>query len=154
MSARRLTRMLDEKYVPYLVITRSAAADVPELRIEKCLGGCVFVNTVPVTLDDKPAIVVLPISEHVHLDMLTAFSETDAKLASNKQIEKLFPGYAPDAIPPFGDLWRLPVYASLSLGIGEWIAFHCGTRRTVIALAFDDFKRIAEPHIRDLSDWI
>ena len=155
MSSERLKRSLDDNGVPYLVTMRSAAANVSELRIETCLGGCAFVKTVPVTLDGKPAIVAVPHPEHVDLDMLAAMSGVEAaKLASNEQLESWFPGYAADAIPPFGNLWGLPVYASLSLSAGEWIAFRVGTRRTVVALAFDDFKRLAEPHIRDLSNWI
>ena len=50
-------------------------------------------------------------------------------------------------MPPFGNLFALPVYADESLEKDREIAFNAGTHRELIRMSWDDFKRLVDPKI-------
>ena len=50
-------------------------------------------------------------------------------------------------MPPFGNLYGMPVYVDGSLTRDKEIAFNAGTHRELIRMTWDDFKRLAEPTI-------
>jgi Ala-tRNA(Pro) deacylase len=50
-------------------------------------------------------------------------------------------------MPPFGNLYGLPVYVDGALGENETIAFNAGTHREVITLSWDDFEELVQPQI-------
>jgi len=50
-------------------------------------------------------------------------------------------------MPPFGNLFGLDVFADDSLEGDKEIAFNAGTHRELIRMAWDDFKKLAEPKV-------
>ena len=54
-------------------------------------------------------------------------------------------------MPPFGNLYGLPVYACKELAENDEIAFNAGSHRELIKLPFKDFERLAKPEILDIS---
>src|ERR1039458_2413152 len=51
------------------------------------------------------------------------------------------------AMPPFGNLFGLDIYADDSLEKDKEIAFNAGTHRELIRMSWADFRRLAEPRI-------
>jgi prolyl-tRNA editing enzyme YbaK/EbsC (Cys-tRNA(Pro) deacylase) len=51
------------------------------------------------------------------------------------------------AAPPFGHLYDLPVYVSVSLAQEERITFNGGTHEDAIQLAWKDFERLVGPRV-------
>jgi Ala-tRNA(Pro) deacylase len=52
-------------------------------------------------------------------------------------------------MPPFGNLYDLPVYVSQSLADETEIAFNAGTHAEVVKMAFADYVRLVKPQIVD-----
>ena len=50
-------------------------------------------------------------------------------------------------MPPFGNLYDLPVYVEENLSRDEQIAFNAGSHHELIQLAYDDFARLVEPRV-------
>ena len=50
-------------------------------------------------------------------------------------------------MPPFGNLFGVPVFADENLTRDKEIAFNAGTHRELIRMAWDDYRRLAEPMI-------
>ncbi len=74
-----------------------------------------------------------------------------ARLATEKELADLFPDCALGAMPPFGNLYGMPVYLDSSLLAGRHIAFNAGAHRDVVHMRLDDFRRLVNPEVVTLS---
>lgn len=54
-------------------------------------------------------------------------------------------------MPPFGNLYDMPVYADKSLAVHEEITFICGTHRELLRMAWADMVRLVERQIVKLT---
>jgi Ala-tRNA(Pro) deacylase len=96
--------------------------------------------------------VVLPANMAVDLSELRAgLGLAHARLATEKEIGDAFSDCDLGAMPPFGNLYGMPVYTDSSLALDEWIAFNAGTHRDVVHMRFDDYKRLVNPTILPLA---
>jgi Ala-tRNA(Pro) deacylase len=103
--------------------------------------------------DDRPGLALLPATRRVDLQRLArAAGARDARLASEEEMTELFPDAEVGAVPPFGGLWNVPVFCDESLRRRERIAFHAGSHREAVRMAYGDFERLAEPVVADFSE--
>jgi hypothetical protein len=54
-------------------------------------------------------------------------------------------------MPPFGNLYDLPVYVDLPLGQNERIVSQAGTYSVTMSVAYDEFERLAAAAVADLA---
>ena len=52
-------------------------------------------------------------------------------------------------MPPFGNLYQVPVILDRSLADEAYIVFQAGTHHTTIKLAMSDYQRLVNPFIGD-----
>lgn len=152
MLGEQLRQYLDREGVKYIVQRHSPAYTAQEIAALAHVPGREMAKTVIVKLDGKPAMVVLPASEHVDLERLR--EATDARqtaLAEEREFATIFQGCEPGAMPPFGNLYGLDVYASESLAEDEEIAFNAGSHTELIWMAYRDFARLAKPTVLAVS---
>lgn len=84
-------------------------------------------KTVMVKLDGKRAMAVVPANEWVHLQRLREITgANDVAVATESEFRGRFPECEVGAMPPFGNLYGLEVFASDSLAADEQIAFNAG----------------------------
>jgi Ala-tRNA(Pro) deacylase len=108
-------------------------------------------KTVVVKIDGKPVMAVLPASFHVDLRLLKRATDANkVELASEEELKDLFPECETGAMPPFGNLYGLDVFADESLSKDREIAFNAGSHRELIRLEWGDFKRLAKPRMVQL----
>ena len=67
------------------------------------------------------------------------------RLATEEVVRDRFPDSEVGAVPPFGALFGLPVYADVRLADEKYIFFSAGTHRDAIHMAFSDYVRLADP---------
>lgn len=146
MTIARLTEFLDTHKVAYVVVSHSPGYTAQGIAALAHIPGKEMAKTVIVKLNDKLAMVVLPAKFHVDLAALksAAHAET-AALASEDDFRDAFPECETGAMPPFGNLFGVPVFADESLEKDTEIAFNAGTHRELIRMTWADFKRLAEP---------
>jgi Ala-tRNA(Pro) deacylase len=105
-------------------------------------------KTVIVKLDGKLAMAVLPSKYHVSLERLRlASSAGNVVLASESEFAREFPGCDEGAMPPFGNLYGMPVYVDTSLAEDEEIAFNACSHTELIQLAYKDFQELVKPKV-------
>jgi len=68
-------------------------------------------------------------------------------LAGEDEFSDRFPECETGAMPPFGNLFGLDVFADDSLERDKEIAFNAGTHRELIRMSWDDFKKLAKPKV-------
>jgi prolyl-tRNA editing enzyme YbaK/EbsC (Cys-tRNA(Pro) deacylase) len=77
----------------------------------------------------------------------TALGFKDIRFAAEEEVEKITGGVKIGGVPPFGNLFNLPVYADPSLFENEKIVFNAGDRKFSLAMKSADYKTIVKPQI-------
>ena len=54
-------------------------------------------------------------------------------------------------MPPFGNLYGVPVYVEEHLAEDEEIAFNGGTHNELVRMKYDDFERVVNPIVGRFS---
>ena len=72
-------------------------------------------------------------------------------LAQEAEFSGVFPGCPVGAMPPFGNLFGLPVYADRSLEKDEEIVFNAGTHTLTAKMALRDFVRLVKPRLEEFA---
>jgi Ala-tRNA(Pro) deacylase len=148
MPVAKLKNFLDENRIKYVTIQHSIAYTSQEVAAAIHIHGSELAKTTVVKLDGRFAMAVLAAPDHVDLDRLKAIADAKtATLATEKEFMDLFPGCDLGAMPPFGNLYGLPVYVDERLAADASIAFNAGTHTEAIRMDFADFKRLVEPRI-------
>ena len=152
MPVKKLREFLDKENVKYVSITHSPAYTMTEIAAAAHIPGDQVAKTVMVKIGKQMAMVVVPASMHVDLELLReATGVGSAELATEQEFQDLFPGCEPGSMPPFGNLYGLDVFVSPALSRCEAIAFNAGTHTELIQLAYEDFERLATPKIVDVA---
>jgi Ala-tRNA(Pro) deacylase len=95
---------------------------------------------------------VLPANRALDLaELRTALGMSHARLATEAEIARLFPDCDLGAMPPFGNLYNMPVYVDSGLALDEWIAFNAGSHTDVVHIRFRDYKWLVNPVILPLA---
>jgi Ala-tRNA(Pro) deacylase len=152
MPATKIKEFLDRNDIPYISITHSQAYTAQQVAASAHIPGKEMVKTVMVRLADGLAMAVLPASYHVDFNMLKELTgEENLRLAFESEFRDVFPDCEVGAMPPFGNLYGMPVFMAESLVENEEIAFNAGTHTEVIRMSCADFMRLVEPRILRFS---
>ncbi len=148
MALASLTEFLDAHSVAYVVISHSPAYTAQGVAGLAHISGKELAKTVIVKLDGKLVMAVLPAKFHVDFELLRkmAHAKTVA-LASEDEFKDRFPECETGAMPPFGNLYGIPVFADDSLENDKEIAFNAGTHRELIRMTWTDFKKLVQPKV-------
>jgi Ala-tRNA(Pro) deacylase len=152
MPARKLMEFLDANNVKYTTITHSTAYTSQEIAAITHIRGQELAKTVIVKVDGRMAMAVLPAAYQVNLSALRAVVGANSlSLATEAEFRGLFPECETGAMPPFGNIYGMPVYVEESLTRDREIAFNAGTHKELIQLAYEDFARLVHPKILRFS---
>ncbi|MFZ1933310.1 MAG: YbaK/EbsC family protein [Thermoguttaceae bacterium] len=152
MPVNKLKEFLDGQKVKYVTIAHSASYTAQEVAASAHVRGKELAKTVVVTLDGRMAMVVLPASRKVGFEQLRQVSGAEnVQLASERAFSDMFPGCEVGAMPPFGNLYGMEVYASKLLEQDEEIAFNAGSHTELIRLAYRDFVRLVNPKVAHVA---
>ncbi|NIQ39643.1 MAG: deacylase [Proteobacteria bacterium] len=152
MPVRKLKEFLNTHKTKYVSIKHSPAYTAQEIAASAHIRGKELAKTVMVSLDGKPAMAVLPASYRVDLDRLKeAAGATKIKLLAEKDFEDMFPECEVGAMPPFGNLYGMDVFAAAVLAEDDEIAFNAGSHTELIRLAFKDYERLVKPKVLQFS---
>ncbi|NIO86505.1 MAG: deacylase [Candidatus Aminicenantes bacterium] len=148
MPAEKLKQFLDAQKIKYVTISHSIAYTAQEVAASAHIHGKELAKTVIVMIDDEMTMTVLPANFKLDLELLKKVSGAKrVKLAQEKEFQDRFPGCALGAMPPFGNLYDMAVYADESLAEDEKISFNAGSHTELIQLAYRDFLTLVKPKI-------
>jgi Ala-tRNA(Pro) deacylase len=148
----RLEQYLRENGVGFEVMTHSQAFTAQEMAAALHVPGEQVAKVVIACADEQMIMVVLPAPDRIHIDKVRALVGAEkVRLAEEKEFADLFPDCATGAMPPFGNLYEVPVYVDQGLSEVGDIVFRVGTHRETMKIAFDDFQRLAQPVIGEFA---
>ena len=67
------------------------------------------------------------------------------------RVQTAFPDCETGAMPPFGNLYGIPVYVDETLLEDREIAFNAGSHFELIKMAYKDFERLVKPEVMEFS---
>ena len=148
MLLKQISDFLDANHIRYVVITHSPAYTAQGIAALAHIPGKEMAKTVILRVQDKHVMAVLPASQHVDIRALrTALGTPEVHIARESEFEQLFPGCELGAMPPFGNLYGMPVYCETSLRQDKRIAFNAGSHRELIQMDLDDYLHLVSPRI-------
>ena len=152
MAFKKLKSYLDDNNIKYVSIIHSQAYTAQETAQSAHIPGKEMAKTVIVKSGDDLVMLVLPASEKVDLDLVKGATRSDSvQLASEQDFKDLFPNCETGAMPPFGNLYGMPVYVEESLSRNKNIAFNAGSHTELIKLTYKDFNRLVKPKVTRIS---
>ena len=148
MPVKKLKDYLDSNKIKYVAISHSPAYTAQEIAAKAHVSGKELAKTVMVKIDGKMAMAVLPASGRVDFAKLKQVADAGkVELAGEQEFRDMFPGCELGAMPPFGNLYELQVFADESLAEDEEIAFNAGSHTELIRLSYESFARSVEPRV-------
>jgi Ala-tRNA(Pro) deacylase len=151
----RLEAYLREKGVPYQNQHHARAITAQEAAATEHVPGRMFAKTVMVLPDDEVSMVmlVLPAPYHVNPRKVSAsLGVSEVHLADEERFADAFPDCEVGAMPPFGNLYDVPVYVDRALVEDETIVFRSGTHTDTMSVSYTDFEKLVRPTVADVAD--
>jgi Ala-tRNA(Pro) deacylase len=148
MPVKILKEYLDNHHVRYGCLNHSRAYTAQEVAASAHISGKLLAKTIIVKMGNQFAMVVLPAHDYINFDALKAATASQTvDLASESEFKNKFPECDPGAMPPFGNLYEMPVYASSRLSQHDQIIFSAGTHIELLQMAYADFERLVKPKV-------
>jgi len=152
MPLSRLKEFLDSQKIKYIVISHSIAYTANGIAALTHIPGKELAKTVIVKIDNVLAMAVVSASQHVDLELLRAATAAKVvELATEYEFKDKFPDCETGAMPPFGNLYGIGVFADESLARDKEIAFNAGSHRELVRLAWEDFANLVQPRVMKLA---
>jgi len=150
---QRLKEFLDSHHVHYETLTHSTTYTAQHTAESTRIPVKELAKTVMVKIDGHMAMVVLPTCSRVDLDMLRdATGARNVELAKEQEFGDMFPGCEVGAMPPFGNLYDMEVFASPQLVEDEKIAFNAGSHTELMRLSYKDYAELVSPALVRLAN--
>jgi Ala-tRNA(Pro) deacylase len=147
----KIEAYLREQGVPFEKQQHRIAFTAHAVAASEHLPDDMVAKVVMVFSDGNMVMLVLPASHRA--DLTKAAAALDAKdvwLADEHEFAKIFPDCQIGAMPPFGNLYGVPVYVDRMLTEDERIVFQAGTHTDTISMAYADYARLVKPQIVDV----
>jgi Ala-tRNA(Pro) deacylase len=151
MPIEKLKSFLDEHDVDYRTVPHDEAFTAQEAAAAAHIKGKDVAKTVMVKLDGAMAMAVVPATYKVDLARLGQLTGKEAELAGEDEFKTLFPSCEPGAMPPFGNLWDMPVFVDQHLREDERIAFPAGNHHELMRLSYAAFERLVDPVVGEFT---
>ncbi len=148
----RLERYFRENGVTYEVQSHPEVYTAQEVAAVEHIPGRSMAKVVMAMVDGTLTALVLPAPSRVDIPKVkAALGAKDARLAREQEFSTVFPDCEVGAMPPFGNLYNVPVLVDRALTEDPTITFNAGSHRETMAIAYQDFVRLASPRVADFS---
>ena len=148
MPKEGLKEYLESNNVHYEFIEHTPVYTAQEIAATAHIPGKQMAKTVMVKIDGEMAMAVLPSPYRVNFEHLKEQTGAErVELASEGEFKDKFPDCEPGAMPPFGNLYGMDVYAEKNLSEEMDIVFCAGAHGKLIRMAYKDFESLVKPKV-------
>ena len=146
MLSPRLHNLFDQGHATYSTLTHPRTITASETAHATHTPTHEFAKTVMIKVDGRLAMLVMPARFRADLYRLSiALGAAPVELATEAEFRDTFPDCEPGAMPPFGNLYGVPVYLDGRLAECPEIAFNAGDHTECVRMSFAEFERLAQP---------
>ncbi|MCI0639737.1 MAG: YbaK/EbsC family protein [Gemmataceae bacterium] len=151
----RIDELLMHRQVPHQRLHHSPAYTAHRIAQLLHVPGKELAKSVLLRTTDGYTLAVLPATHYVDLErMRQELQDDDIDLASEGEMQRVFPDCETGAMPPFGSLYNVPTIVDDSLAEDEEIVFEGPTHEEAIRMAYRDYEEVEHPrHGRFARRW-
>mgnify|MGYP005848269869 CR=1 FL=1 len=148
----QLEAYLRENRVPFNTQHHPLVYTAQEVAASEHISGRLVAKTVFVLADGKLVMAVLPAHHVLDLASLkSALGAKDVRLAEEAEFAAAVPNCEVGAVPPFGNLYGMPVYVDRPLTLDEVIVFRAGSHTETMSVKYEDYARLVQPKVAPLG---
>jgi Ala-tRNA(Pro) deacylase len=148
---KKLKEMLDEAKISYEVYHHALAYTAQEIAAAQHLSGKEMAKVVMLKVDGDMIMGVIPGSLKINQNTVKAsLGAKEVRLATEDEFVSRFPGCEIGAMPPFGNLFDVPVIVDPALEQDEFIYFNAGNHVQTVRMKYQDFAQLVKPRIARL----
>jgi len=148
----KLKQFLDQNQVHYEVHSHPQRFTAQEVAEVEHVPGIEMAKVVILRAGTEYLMVAVPAPLKVDLNVARREAgKPDLHLATEEEFAALFPGCEPGAMPPFGNLFGIPVWVDPALSKQREIVFNAGNHKQTVHMAYADFARLVQPRVLALS---
>jgi Ala-tRNA(Pro) deacylase len=153
MDARqRLESIFREQGVAFEVKEHPTAYTAQRIAASEHVSGREFAKVVMARSGGELVMLVLPASSMVDVAKVAhAIRGEDVRLASEQEFASTFPDCEAGAMPPFGNLYDVPVYVDPAMAESDDVVFQAGTHDVTMSVAYADFERLSQATVADIA---
>lgn len=143
----RLKRFLDEQKIEYQTLPHQEVFTAQEVAATSHVSGRQLAKVlVARETGGDYLMVVLPAACRVDLGALrTVAGRRRLSLAAEDEFGRLFPDCELGAMPPFGNLYGLPVYIDACFPPAQDFFFQAGNHHEVVRMRYQEYERLVKP---------
>jgi Ala-tRNA(Pro) deacylase len=150
---KKLKAALDEAKLSYEVFNHPLAYTAQEIAASQHVPGKEMAKVVMLLVDETLVMGVITGSQKIALDMVkTSLGAKEARLATEDEFISRFPECEIGAMPPFGNLFHVPVVVDPAVERDEYIYFNAGNHAQTVHLKYKDFEKLVHPRIARLTE--
>ncbi len=148
----RLEQYFRDNGVPFEVQEHEVAYTAQQVAATEHVPGRMLAKVVMAHADGELVMLVVPAPYLVDLDRAgEVLGGKRVRLATEDEFAPAFPDCEPGAMPPFGNLYGLPVYADRRLAENETLVIQAGTHTVTMTVPYADFERLVQPTIAEFG---
>ena len=148
----RLECHLKGKHVPYAMIFHAPADSAQMAAATMHLPGKEVAKAVALRAGDREILAVLPASHRINFEKLSAIAGAKVRLMDEDEFSEVFPDCERGVIPPFGELYGVPVYLDEALAEDPEIILSAGTHSDCVRMGNVDFMHLAESQVCSFAE--
>ncbi|UCF88098.1 MAG: YbaK/EbsC family protein [bacterium] len=150
--SHKLRSLFEEENVDFEIMVHSESYTAQEKAAGMHVPGAQLAKVVMAKADDDLAMLV--ISADRNIDFGKAKEVLGVKrigLAKEEDFIDLFPDCDLGAMPPFGNLYGIPVWVDEGLAGQENIVFNACSHYEAARIAYKDYERLVKPRVGDFG---
>lgn len=145
MISSRLKEYLDSRNIDYSISIHRPAFTAKETAQHDHTPVAQMAKTVVFVADGAYGVALLPANMLVDAQFLgKALGVADLRLATESELLKLFPDVEVGAMPPFANLYGVPVYIDEHLASHHEVAFNAGSHAVAIHMKVHDLMKLSD----------
>ena len=148
----RLKTYFGEHGVPYEIQQHRTAFTAQKVADTLHEKGRYVAKVFIALVDGKLTMLVLPAPARVDYDRMKDWlGAQQVRAAHEDEFQHLFSDCEVGAMPPFGNLYHLPVYLDRSLADVPHLVFQAGSHRETMKIATADYLRLVSPTVGEFA---
>jgi Ala-tRNA(Pro) deacylase len=148
---KRLIECLTKNNVRYEILHHTEAFSAQRIAEAEHVKAEYHAKVVMVRSGEQHFMVVVPANRRVDLEKVEQITGHTVWLDTEPEFKSFFPDCQVGTMPPFGNLYDLPMFVDSSLTHEDYIVFEAGTYTEAIKLSYADYEQIVNPQIADLT---
>jgi Ala-tRNA(Pro) deacylase len=144
----RLDELLTNRQVPFEHLHHRPSYTANRTAQVLHVPGKDVAKTVVIRVDGRYVLAVLPATHRVDLERLRQdLGAQEVGMASEAEMDRLFPDCERGAVPPFGSLYHLETLVDESLSADEQIVFDAQNHEDAIRMRYRDYEALEHPRV-------